>query len=193
MKIYTKTGDTGETGLFGGQRVSKDSPLIDACGVVDELNAALGLAIASGQNDRIRSIITRIQGELFVVGADLATPKPAGENGSSSTVNVPRVTEKMVLRLESEIDSFTDEAGPLSNFILPGGSLAGAAIHLARCVCRRAERAVVHAARTESINPNALIYINRLSDHLFELARLVNKLENQPETIWSRLSVGQDS
>jgi cob(I)alamin adenosyltransferase len=186
MKIYTKTGDTGDTGLFGGQRVAKDSPRIDACGVVDELNAALGLTAAHCKDSRIVKIITRIQQELFVVGADIATPSAEDGSGSASTSSIPRVDSAMIERLEDEIDSFTLEAGELTNFILPGGSVPGAQIHLARCVCRRAERVIVHAGRSEKLSPEILIYINRLSDHLFELARVVNKLENAPETIWSR-------
>lgn len=192
MKIYTKTGDSGETGLLGGRRVGKDTPLIDACGAVDELCAALGVAMASSENLQINGILARIQQELFVLGADLATP-PGDGNVSKVAGGAPRIAGGYTQRLEKEIDGFTAQVGELGHFILPGGSQAGAAIHLARAVCRRAERAVVHAARTEPLSPEALRYINRLSDHLFALARFANRLAEQPETIWSRESVERDS
>ena len=192
MKIYTKTGDTGLTGLFGGQRVSKDDVRIESYGTIDEVNACLGAAVSVVADEEIRSILLRVQNELFIVGGDLATPLPGSPEGegpdseSASVAAVPRVEAAMTLRLESEIDRFSDELGPLTHFILPGGSTAGALIHQARCICRRAERLVVQLQRVEPLNEQMLPYVNRLSDHLFELARLVNRRMGIPETIWSR-------
>jgi cob(I)alamin adenosyltransferase len=146
MKIYTKTGDDGTTGLFGGRRVTKYSLRIDAYGTVDELNAL-----------------------LFTVGSDLATPQDASVKSS-----VPSVTEDHVAQLEKWIDSYEEQLPALKNFILPGGSQAGAHLHLARTVCRRAERNIVALKQEEDINPTVLRFINRLSDYLFVAARYAN-------------------
>lgn len=179
MKIYTKTGDGGETSLYGGQRVAKDVIRVETYGTVDECNAVLGQAIAAITDPEAREILTRIQGELFEVGADLATPLERGET-------VPRVRPEETAQLEAEIDRFEEELEPLRHFILPGGAAGGAALHTARTVCRRAERHLVTLEAAEPINPEAGRYLNRLSDHLFVLARLVNHRAGAPETRWER-------
>lgn len=179
MKIYTRTGDGGETGLYGGQRVLKNVIRVETLGTVDECNAALGLALTRIDDPEARDVLTRLQGELFEVGADLAAPLAQGET-------VPRVRPEETARLEAEIDRFETELEPLRNFILPGGSEGGAALHLCRAICRRAERHLVTLQRDEAINPEAARYLNRLSDHLFVLARLVNARAGVPETIWER-------
>ncbi|MFV1980261.1 MAG: cob(I)yrinic acid a,c-diamide adenosyltransferase [Rhodothermia bacterium] len=186
MKIYTKTGDSGTTGLFGGDRVSKHHIRIEAYGTVDELNAAVGL-LRSGliiaalpSPDRFTEIDTalaRIQNELFVLGADLATP-------SGAKPSVPRVSSLMTTTLELEIDRFSERLPELTSFVLPGGSEAASRLHVARTVCRRAERLVVHASAKESLNPEIVRYLNRLSDHLFVLARLANHLEDVKAPEW---------
>ncbi len=179
MKIYTRAGDAGETGLYGGQRVLKNVIRVETYGTVDECNAVLGAALAAGVDDEARAMLIRIQGELFEVGADLATPSARGET-------VPRIQPEETARLESEIDRFEEELPPLRHFILPGGSPGGAALHSARAVCRRAERLLVTLERAEEVNPEVGRYLNRLSDHLFVLARLVNHRAGVPETIWER-------
>lgn len=187
MKIYTRTGDTGQTGLFGGQRVEKDSARVQAYGAIDELNATLGWALTQVDDADARGALSRIQNELLVAGADLATPHPAdSENAPASFAAIPRISSESTRRLEDEIDRYETELAPLSNFILPGGSPGGAALHMARAVCRRAERHLVSLAHTETINGEVLRYINRLSDHLFDLARLVNQREGAVEQTWSR-------
>jgi cob(I)alamin adenosyltransferase len=179
MKIYTKTGDAGETSLYGGSRVSKDTTRVQTYGTVDELNAALGVVLTQIQDPEARDILLRIQGELFEVGADLATPTERGET-------VPRISGDATARLEAEIDRFETELPPLRHFILPGGSPGGAALHLARAVCRRAERYLVTLEFSEDISPEVGRYLNRLSDHLFVFARLVNQRAGIPETEWTR-------
>ena len=178
MKIYTKTGDTGETGLYGGTRVPKDAMRVEACGTVDELNACIGFVKSLVQDEEIDAILHRIQNELFDIGADVATldahPKAASL----------RTPSTLTAELEREIDQFEGQLPPLKNFILPGGSVGGAAIHLARTVCRRAERCVVSLAKGETVNPEVLIYLNRLSDLLFVLARLVNHRLDESEPLW---------
>ena len=179
MKIYTKTGDSGETSLYGGQRVRKDVVRVETYGTVDECNAVLGVALTLLTDGAAKAIVTRIQGELFEVGADLATPQARGEV-------VPRVRPEATARLETEIDAFEEELPPLRHFILPGGSPGGAALHQARAVCRRAERCLVTLEQTEEINPEVTRYLNRLSDHLFVLARLVNHRAGAAEMPWER-------
>lgn len=176
MKIYTKTGDTGETGLFGGQRVTKDSLRVQAYGSADECNAALGVARSLGLDPELDALLTEVQNQLFVVGADLATP---GENP-----NIPRVSEADVTFLEEWIDRLESELTPLRQFILPGGVPAAAYLHLARTVCRRAERWVVSLSRTEPINPQVLTYLNRLSDLLFVAARAANARAGAADIPW---------
>ncbi len=179
MKIYTKTGDAGETSLYGGQRVLKNIVRVETYGTVDECNAVLGLAAGLIEDAEAKAVVTRIQGELFEVGADLATPLERGET-------VPRVRPEETAQLEAEIDRFEEELEPLRHFILPGGSPGGAMLHQARAVCRRAERLLVTLESAEAINPEVGRYLNRLSDHLFVLARLVNHRAGAPEAIWER-------
>ena len=183
MKIYTKAGDGGETGLYGGQRVWKNALRVETYGTVDECNAVLGLAAAFIDDPEVSSILTRIQGELFEVGSDLATPNERGEA-------VPRVQAAETERLEEEIDCFETELTPLRRFILPGGSRGGALLHQARAICRRAERHLVTLAQAETISPEVGRYLNRLSDHLFVLARLVNARAGAPEQEWERPARG---
>ena len=178
MKIYTKTGDAGETGLYGGTRVPKDSSRIDAIGAIDELNACIGTARSQIRDAGIVNLLHRIQNELFNIGADLATLD------SHAKSEALRISADLVEVLERDIDRCENQLAPLTNFILPGGSAAGATLHLARTVCRRSERAVVSLADAESINPAILPYLNRLSDFLFVLARLVNYRQGQPEPLW---------
>ena len=178
-KIYTRTGDTGETGLVDGSRVSKADARMAAIGDVDEANSAIGVALAAGIADPWQAMLSRIQNELFDLGADLATP---GEDFEPSEM-VLRVTADQVARLESEIDAMNDQLEPLTSFILPGGAPAAAAVMLARAIVRRAERMAVAASVENSLNPEALAYINRLSDHLFVLARAINANESG-EILW---------
>jgi cob(I)alamin adenosyltransferase len=182
MKIYTRTGDAGTTGLFGGQRVSKDSARVEAYGVVDEANAILGIVRALlGEEDPLQERLTHIQGELFVVGADLATPVVEGKKASSY---VPRLAEEDVTRLEQWIDEAEAELEPMRSFILPSGTPAATHLHFARTVCRRAERKVVTLAGQEEVSPQLRAYLNRLSDLLFVWARLVNHRAGTGETPW---------
>lgn len=178
MKIYTKTGDSGETGIFGGTRISKDSLRIDAIGTIDELNACIGTARSQIRDVEIDNLLHRIQNELFNIGADLAT---LDTHAKSERL---RISPDFVGTLEKDIDRIEHQLAPLTNFILPGGSVAGSTLHLARTVCRRSERSVVTLADSESINPAILPYLNRLSDFLFVLARLVNHRVGQPEPLW---------
>ena len=178
MKIYTKTGDTGETGLFGGTRVPKDARRIEACGTVDELNACIGFIRSQIQDTEIDAILHRIQNQLFNIGADLATLETHPKAASL------RIPPTFTPELEREIDRLEAELPPLKNFILPGGSPSGAAIHLARTVARRAERCAVTVAKGEMVNPEVLIYLNRLSDFLFVLARAVNHRLGESESLW---------
>lgn len=182
MRIYTRTGDQGETGLFGGQRVAKNHPRVSAYGDVDELNAHLGACAPLCQDSAFRADIERLQHELFVLGGDLATPPEEGPAVGSR--KVPRVSEGMAAALESMIDRYESEVPALTAFILPGGTLLGAGLHVARTVCRRAERAVIAAAGRESINPECIVYLNRLSDLLFTMARAANHREGAAETPW---------
>ena len=178
MKIYTKTGDAGETGLYGGMRVPKDSVRIEACGTVDELNACIGLVRSQSPDAEVDAILHRIQNELFDIGADLATLETHTKAASL------RIPPTLTPEMEREIDRFEDQLPALKNFILPGGSTCGATIHLTRTVCRRAERCVVRLAEAETVNPEVLIYLNRLSDLLFVLARTVNHRSDEPEPLW---------
>ena len=177
MKIYTKTGDSGTTSLFGGERVSKHSTRVKCVGYVDELNALLGVVLAKAPDKKIADLILRIQGELFVLGADLATP-------NTVKAKVPRMKRPFTKRLEKEIDRMERELPKLKNFILPGGSSSGSKLHLARATARRAERAIATLAGEEKINRLILPYINRLSDWLFVAARYANMTEGKTEIIW---------
>lgn len=177
MKIYTKKGDTGETSLFGGDRVSKSSERIEAYGTVDELNSVIGLAASHSLSPKGTVLTTRVQELLFVLGADLATPMNA-------KTRINRIDEDNVSYLEQAIDEMQEELEPLKNFILPGGSQPGATLHLARTICRRAERAVVTCSKAEEISDVSVTFMNRLSDFLFVLARYENKYAGTPEETW---------
>lgn len=170
------------TGLFGGERVTKDHARIEAYGTVDELNALVGLArsgypAASALFAAVDAILARIQNDLFTLGADLATPRDARPS-------VPRVSAEMTHNLEDEIDRFSEELPELTAFILPGGSETAARLHVARTVCRRAERRAVQTSQTEEINPEVIRFLNRLSDHLFVLARVANQIEGVETPEW---------
>ena len=173
-KIYTRTGDDGTTGLVDGSRQPKSSPRMAAIGDVDEANSAIGLAAAAFGEGREAEALFRIQNDLFDLGADLATPAGESEDFAPSDM-VLRVVAAQVAWLESAIDDATAQLEPLTSFILPGGSENAARLHLARAIVRRAERAVVALADSEPVNPQALAYINRLSDYLFVAARLANE------------------
>jgi len=181
-RIYTRTGDDGTTSLFGGERVGKGNPRIDAYGTVDEANSVVGLARAhlNGEPgaDRLDPVLGDVQEELFVVGADLATPVDAKPV-------VPRIEEAHVERVEERIDTFDADLKPLKKFVLPGGCPTGASLHSARTVCRRAERLAVQAGTSIPINEEAVVYLNRLSDLLFVLARWANKQAGVREDTWT--------
>ncbi|MDX2160381.1 MAG: cob(I)yrinic acid a,c-diamide adenosyltransferase [bacterium] len=178
MKIYTRTGDAGETSLFAGGRVLKSHMRVEAYGTVDELNSLIGLARAHGLPALADAWLTRIQNELFTVGADLATPLDAKADW------LVRLDTAPVDALEADIDRMTGELPELKNFILPGGTPAAAALHVGRTVCRRAERVCVALGQHEPINEHVLVYLNRLSDFLFTLARWVNTQAGESETRW---------
>jgi len=179
-RIYTRTGDGGTTGLVDGSRLPKSAARMAAIGEVDETNCTIGVAITLlGETSPEREMLARIQNELFDLGADIATP---GEDFTPSDMAL-RITTAQVARLEREIDRMNEGVAPLTSFILPGGSPAAAALHMARAVTRRAERALVRAGEEVALNPQALAYINRLSDHLFVLARLV-AAEGEGDVLW---------
>ena len=178
MKIYTKTGDAGDTSLIGGTRVRKDDARVDAYGEVDELNACIGLALASGPDAELAGVLLHIQRDLFALGARLADPS----DQIAARVTKAAITEDDVQRLEQLMDRLDGELPPLRRFILAGGGPAAAALHLARAVCRRAERRMV--ALTPAVDPVLLRYINRLSDALFVLARAANHRLGVSETEW---------
>jgi len=179
VKIYTKTGDSGETSLFDNSRVSKADARVDAYGEVDEINACLGAARAAGLDPDLSAVIETIQRELFAVGARLADPAAR----IAARVTKAVVGDSEIGRLEQTIDRLEAELTPLRRFILPGGSPAGALLHLARTVCRRAERRVV-ALGSDAVDPAVIVYLNRLSDLLFVMARAANSRAGVPETEW---------
>ncbi len=188
MKIYTKTGDDGSTGLIGGRRVSKADARLDCYGTVDELNAAVGLAAAAAGTGLVpdTSMIEKlrlVQDELFVIGALLATPD---DGATPANVAVPSLDEASVRRLEQQIDAAEGVLQPLRQFILPGGSELSARLHLARTVCRRAERRLVAFAKDHRVDPPIVQYLNRLSDWLFVHARLANHLAGIPDVPWRK-------
>ena len=183
MKIYTRTGDEGKTGLFGGGRVSKSHSRVSAYGAVDELNAALGVAVSSLTDEEICRYLGKIQQDLFSLGASLATP---GADSDSAPVKTPPLPLPRVGEMEKWIDSATAETPDLKSFILPGGTGGAAALHLSRTVCRRAERAVVRLGLEESVDPGVVRYLNRLSDLLFSLARLENHRSGLPDVLWQK-------
>ncbi len=177
MKIYTRTGDDGSTGLWGGKRVSKDSLRVHAYGTVDECNTALGLVRAAGVAAELDGMLARIQDELFVVGADLASP--------DAKTKIDRVDAHSVEVLEQAIDTLEGQLEPLQQFILPGGTQSAAYLHHARTICRRAERWAVSLAHEEPINEYVLSYINRLSDLLFVMARVANAQAGVQDVPWN--------
>jgi len=177
MKIYTKTGDSGLTSLFGGGRVQKNAVRIEAYGTVDELNATIGVVRAHQPSQRVDEMLTIIQNELFVLGSDLATPQ-------GSRAEIDRVTAEMSARLESWIDELDAQLEPLRYFVLPGGSITASFLHVSRTVCRRAERCVVTAKNIEPISDETIIYLNRLSDLLFVMSRYENHVTNTQEIRW---------
>lgn len=179
MKIYTRTGDAGETGLFDGTRVAKSDARVDAYGEVDELNAWLGVVRAAGVDRQVDQMLVCLQRDLFALGSRLADPS----HRIAGRVTRATLGDDDVARLEGWIDSFEQELPPLRRFILPGGVPAGAALHLARTVCRRAERRIV-ALGPGAVEPVLIAYINRVSDLLFELARVVNARAGAAETEW---------
>ena len=178
-KIYTKTGDEGMTGLGGGRRVPKDSRRVVAYGTVDELNSQLGVALATGLCERLTAELTLIQNELFDLGSDLCWPSDDERRG-----RIPTVEARHVEKLERLIDEFNEVVGPLTNFLLPGGSLGAAHLHVARTICRRAEREAVRLARDEAVGEHVLPYLNRLSDALFVMARFENHEREVAEPLW---------
>jgi cob(I)alamin adenosyltransferase len=180
MPIYTRGGDAGETDLGTGTRVPKECARVEAYGTVDELNAHLGMARATVRDEDLAALLARVQRELFLIGADLAAP---GEDVPSQ-LSVPRISPAHVAALEAEIDPLEAGLAPLRHFILPGGSVAAASLHMARCVCRRAERRVAALARAERVNPHCLAYLNRLSDLLFVMARVANAREGAEDLPW---------
>jgi cob(I)alamin adenosyltransferase len=181
LRIYTRTGDEGETGLFGGGRVAKDHPRVAAYGDVDELNSAIGVARAAAPTDLADELLERIQRDLFSIGGQLATPDP---DRVRVALEKAALSADRVVELEGAIDAADAELPPLKSFVLPGGTPKAAAFHLARTVCRRAERSVVHLAKQEDVHEMFVIYLNRLSDLLFTLARLANHRAGTGDVAW---------
>ncbi|HUO51157.1 MAG TPA: cob(I)yrinic acid a,c-diamide adenosyltransferase [Gemmatimonadaceae bacterium] len=183
MRIYTRTGDQGDTGLFGGGRVPKDHPRVEAYGDVDELNAVLGLARSIELMPRVDEVIAPIQRDLFALGALLATPQP---DKVKQQLEKARLDDGRIAELERAIDAGEAELEPLTAFILPGGTPKAAALHVARTVCRRAERRVIALAHDPEVHvpPVVIIYLNRLSDLLFVLARVANRRAGAAEVTW---------
>ncbi len=182
-KIYTRVGDQGLTSLGSGRRVPKESLRVAAYGAVDELNATLGVAVASSLCDRLNEVLPVIQNELFHLGSDLCFTEEDKEQ-----FDIPQIARTHVVRLESLIDELTEVVGPLENFILPGGSIGAAHLHVARTVCRRAERDVVALSRVESVGSQVIPYLNRLSDALFVMARYENFVRKTDEPLWNPLA-----
>lgn len=179
MKIYTGKGDDGETGLYGGKRVPKNSPRIEAYGIVDELNAFVGLAVTETVDKDVKALLLKIQNQLFTVGADLATPKEKKHENDGTP-------SEFYSSIEKEIDKYDAKLEELKNFILPGGSKSSSNLHICRTVTRRAERAVVSLKNSVEIGDNILIFLNRLSDLFFVLARFENKVSGNPDVRWEK-------
>lgn len=182
-KIYTRQGDSGLTGLSGGQRVPKDSARVSAYGTVDELNSYLGVALASGLCPRPAEILPGIQNELFHLGSDLSFREE-----DKAKYPIPQIEPRHVERLEALIDEMTAVVGPLQNFILPGGSIGSAHLHVARTICRRAEREVIALTREEAVGAEVVRYLNRLSDALFVMARYENHFRGIAEPLWDSMA-----
>lgn len=178
-RVYTRTGDDGTTGLGGGQRVPKESLRVAAYGTADELSSAIGVALASGVVERLAGPLRRIQNELFHLGSDLCILEE-----DKKRFQVPRIEERHVADLEALMDELMEELEPLENFILPGGALGAAQLHLARTICRRAERDVVALSREEAVGEFVVRYLNRLSDALFVMARYENKQRGGADVLW---------
>lgn len=179
MKIYTRTGDDGSTALFGGRRVAKTHPRVEAYGTIDELSSVMGLAASLSSDSAVVVRITSVQERLLDLGADLATPPD-----ERAARHLARASSSWVSDLEADIDAMSAELPPLSSFVLPGGSRAGAALHVARAVCRRAERRIIEASASgEELASPSVAYVNRLSDWLFTLARWANHREGTPEHV----------
>ena len=185
MKIYTKTGDKGTTALFGGTRVPKHHIRIDSYGTVDELNSYLGLIRDQEIDERHKESLIKIQDRLFTVGAILATdPEKAVLKSGKERLNIPKIQEQDILSLESQMDQMNDHLPPMTHFVLPGGHQTVSFCHIARCVCRRAERLATALHEVEPINESVLMYLNRLSDYLFVLARMLSNELNAEEIKW---------
>lgn len=182
MKIYTRHGDDGSTGLFGGARLLKSDQRVNAYGTVDEANAFIGMACAAGLPPHMSDMLARIQGELFTIGAELACAP-----GRESALTMDLIGAAEIERLEAAIDAEEVKLPEMRNFILPGGSLGGAALHVSRTIVRRAERLVVDMAQATPVRSEVLAYLNRLSDLLFVLARSANSIANAPEVPWKGL------
>lgn len=185
MKIYTRRGDAGETGLFGGPRVPKDDLRVEAYGQIDELNAVLGMSmglLAAEDMPEVARRLRVLQGDLFVLGAHLATPAP--EDGARSRPSIPPLPTERVAEMEEWIDAAEEELSPLTTFILPAGTTGASTLHLARTICRRAERRVISLAREATIDPDCVRILNRLSDLLFVWARLANHRAGVPDIPW---------
>jgi cob(I)alamin adenosyltransferase len=180
-KIYTKTGDDGRTGLFGGGRVEKDHARVEAYGDVDELNAVIGAARAVELMPRVDEILAPVQRDLFAIGALLATPHPEKHR---EQLEKARLSDKRIAQLEQAIDDGEEELEPLKAFILPGGTPKASALHVARTVCRRAERSIIRLQRTDEVPQIIIVYLNRLSDLLFVLARVANRRAGAGEVTW---------
>jgi cob(I)alamin adenosyltransferase len=180
VKVYTRRGDGGQTDLFGGERVAKDALRVEAYGAVDELNASLGVVAAATSESDLRALIAELQSLLFALGGTLATPDPAHRARSG----LPGPTQDDVDALEQRIDAFEAELAPLKRFVLPGGTAAAAALHVARTVCRRAERRSVQLARDEDVDATCIAFLNRLSDLLFVMARVANRRAGVPDVEW---------
>jgi len=179
VKIYTKQGDQGYTVLYDGQRVPKNHPRIEVCGHLDELNGMLGLAIVACRHTVLKDVLVRLQHQIFNLGSDVATPL-----GTMGAATIRRIDETHAAGLEREIDAATEALPPLKVFILPGGGATAAHLQVARAIARRAERALVTLTVTETLGPAPLIYLNRLSDLLFMLARLANKFDGIADVAW---------
>jgi len=180
MKIYTKTGDSGETSLLGGKRVWKDNLRIQTCGTIDELNSIIGISINDITNPELKEVLQGIQNDLFAIGSDTALPL------ENENTKIRRIDTNLSDKLESVIDQYDSQLPGLKNFILPGGVKGSALLHFARTVCRRAERNVVALSKVERINPDIEKYLNRLSDLLFVLARFENFSNGSPDIIWQK-------
>jgi cob(I)alamin adenosyltransferase len=180
MKIYTKTGDEGKTSLFGGERVEKNHIRLEAYGTIDELNSVLGVSLVFCKDELTKNIIGEIQNSLFRVGSELATPPEVKSKA------IVAISSDEIHNIEKVIDEIELKLKPLKNFILPGGSKSASFLHLARTVCRRAERKIIELDLEESINPDIIVYINRLSDLLFVLARFANHISSTPEIEWKQ-------